>query len=77
MKLKIHEVLLILVLLFFVYKRVEGYRPVDSDTKYDSQLDSLYNAGGRPAEIFQKFSPENWAPQSVGYIFDPTVEMDV
>lgn len=76
MKLKMHEVLLILALLFLVYKRVEGYRPVDSNTKYDSQLDSLYNAGGRPAEIFQKFSPENWAPQSVGYIFDPTVDKE-
>lgn len=58
-----------IVALFLVYKRVEGY-------DYDS-FDNKYVSGGRPGEFFLKFSPENWNPQSPGYIFDPTVEMDV
>ena len=74
---KTFELALVAIVLFLIYKRVEGYRPVDANTKFDSQLDSLYLPGGRPAEFFNTFSPSEWAPRSPGYIFDDTVDMDV
>jgi len=71
------EIILVLIVIFLIYKRVEGYRPVDADTKFDSQLDSLYLPGGRPGEFFNTLSPSDWVPRSPGYIFDNTVDMDV
>ena len=73
---KWYEFLLLAVVLFLVYKRCEGYTGVGG---LDGSLDDLYikPSGGRPAEFFNKFSPSDWNPQTPGYIFDDTVEMDV
>jgi len=80
---KWYEFLLLAVVLFLVYKRCEGYESLGGERMYvsggiDGSLDNLYvPRGGRPAEFFDKFSPSDWAPQTPGYIFDDTVEMDV
>jgi len=74
---KIFQILIVVVILFLIYKRVEGYRPVERNYKFGGELEDYNIPGGRPAEFFMKFSPNDWAPQSPGYIFDPTVEMDV
>jgi hypothetical protein len=70
---KIHEILLVLVASALIYKRVEGY--IGSG----EQRVNNYNIPGRrrPAEFFLTQSINDWAPRSPGYVFDPTVEMDV
>jgi hypothetical protein len=74
---KPYEIILIVIVLFFLYKKVEGYARMDAKYAYAGEIDNSYIPGGRPAEFFMKFSPNDWNPQSPGYIFDPTVEMDV
>jgi len=74
---KLYEILLVAVVVFLIYKRVEGYMPVDNKYKFSGEIDGYYIPGGRPAEFFMNFSPNDWAPRSPDYIFDPTVEMDV
>jgi hypothetical protein len=74
---KIHELLLIAVVVFLIYKRVEGYLPVEAKYRYGGELSDYNIPGGRPAEFFMKFSPNDWAPRSPDYVFDPTVEMDM
>ncbi len=74
---KIFEFVIILAVLFLIYKRVEGYVPVESMYKYGGELSNYNIPGGRPGEFFMLFSPSDWAPRSPDYIFDPTVEMDV
>jgi len=77
---KWYEFLLLAVVLFLVYKRVEGYtgRSFVSGG-IDGSLDDLYvlPSGGRAAEFFKTTSPSDWNPQTPGYIFDDTVEMDL
>jgi hypothetical protein len=74
---KLYEVVVIAILIFLIYKRVEGYMPVDNTMKFSGELADYYIPGGRPAEFFMYLSPNDWTPKSPGYIFDPTVEMDV
>ena len=74
---KSHELILLAIVIFLIYKRVEGYIPVNSIYKYDGELADYNIPGGRPGEFFTKFSPNDWAPKSPNYIFDSTVEMDV
>ena len=71
------EIVLALVVIFLIYKRVEGYIPVESMYRYGGELANYNIPGGRPGEFFMKFSPNDWAPRSPDYVFDPTVEMDV
>jgi hypothetical protein len=71
---KLHEIALVAVCGFLVFKRVEGYGAIRAGK--DGSLDSYYIGGGRPAEFFNTFSPSEWSPKSPGYIFDPVVEMD-
>jgi hypothetical protein len=71
------EILIIIAIIFLIYKRVEGYMPVESMYRYGGELANYNIPGGRPGEFFMEFSPNDWAPRSPGYIFDPTVEMDV
>jgi hypothetical protein len=74
---KPYEIILILIIVFLLFKKVEGYIRPDAMYSYGGELANAYIPGGRPAEFFMKFSPNDWNPQSPGYIFDPTVEMDV
>jgi hypothetical protein len=74
---KVFEILIIIAIIFLIYKRVEGYMPVESMYRYGGELANYNIPGGRPGEFFMEFSPNDWAPRSPGYIFDPTVEMDV
>jgi hypothetical protein len=74
---KVFEILIVLVVLFLIYKRVEGYEPVDNKYRYGGELANYNIPGGRPGEFFMLFSPNDWAPRSPDYVFDPTVEMDV
>ena len=69
---KIYEILLVLVASLVVYKRVEGY-----SQNVDRQ--NNYNIPGRrgPTEFFLNQSINDWTPRSPGYVFDPTVEMDI
>ena len=71
------EILIIVAVIFLIYKRVEGYMPVDNKYRYGGELANYNIPGGRPGEFFMMFSPNDWAPRTPGYIFDPTVEMDV
>lgn len=74
---KLYELIVTAIIIFLIYKRVEGYMPVNTHYKYGGELAGSYIPGGRPAEFFMKFSPNDWAPQSPGYVFDAVVEMDV
>ena len=71
------EILIVIAVIFLIYKRVEGYMPVENTYKYGGELANYNIPGGRPGEFFMMFSPNDWAPRTPGYIFDPTVEMDV
>ena len=71
------EIVLALVVIFLIYKRVEGYIPVESMYRYGGELANYNIPGGRPGEFFMMFSPNDWAPRNPDYVFDPTVEMDV
>jgi hypothetical protein len=73
---KFYEILLALVASALIYKRVEGYIGY---AYTGEQRANNYNIPGRrrPTEFFLNQSINDWAPRSPGYVFDPTVEMDV
>ena len=74
---KLHELILVAVIIFLIYKKVEGYESPENKYRYGGELEDYNIPGGRPGEFFMKFSPNDWAPRNPNYIFDPTVEMDV
>ena len=62
--LKWYEIIFIVIILLFIYKRAEGY-----DGSYQGSLDSKFNPGGRPAEIFNTVSPAEWQEKDISYVF--------